>query len=312
MNITITTDMKRHYSKFIIALIVAAIILTITFPTNAYKGGVGDRFSDGSECLSCHTPGQNPSLTGRYSIIVIGNSNPKIHFYVQFYMGNTQIPSQKYGIMLLTADNENLSADGWTIISDPKENPTPKNYIEMPSSNYNWLQWKLTNSFGEYAIKVLAFYGSDENEYFVESEIIINATSPFTNTPPKLTNPKANLLSGGISHFEVTYNDMNGDPPQNITVNVSGLGSFELLPKLPTQYNFTDGVTYYIITTLPEDHYSYHFSAYDGQSWNSTSNLNYFAFEEEKEVDAIPLIFGMLFASVVIFAVYTLRGKGSY
>jgi hypothetical protein len=213
--------------------------------------------------------------------------------------------------MLLTNDYGNLSEDGWKILNDPNNNGIPKNYIELPRSNNELLEWRIENSEGHYNIKIIVFYGSNSQEFYEEKDLEVIVSTASIDSPPELNAPKAILLSDEETYdFEVTYKDNEGLGPMNITVNISGLGSFEMLPKTTSKLDFQQGVVFYHLTTLPENRYSYHFAAFDGNSWNSTENSIFYTKDAEiEDVDFTPLLFGMLLAFVVISAVYILRKK---
>jgi hypothetical protein len=173
------------------------------------------------------------------------------------------------------------------------------------------MEWQVDNAPGSYKIKVVVVYGSSSQESIEEVDVNIVIGQPMGNNPPQLVSPKAVLLSDDITYnFEIKYRDFEGDYPNNVSVNISGLGSFDMMPRTQPPYDFNEGVTYYYLTTLPEARYSYHFSAFDGTSWNATENSFFYTGEEEKTtVEPTPLIFGILIASVVVGAVYILRGK---
>jgi hypothetical protein len=309
--IAITNNMRLKHTRFLILIIFIIIsILTILF-TSAEEGGHGDMFSDANECLSCHTHPYNPGVGIGYNSLQIGDNPATIFFKVQVNMTNIPDRSEKYGVILVTPTNENLSEDGWVILSDPKGNEIPKNYIEMASHDSTLLKWTLRKSPGEFTIKVIILYGSEGEEFFYEHKETIIIAAPIPNNPPRLSNPTRILLDDGKTYdFEVTYTDLDGDFPKNITVNISGLGSFEMEQKPAQFYNYTEGVTFFHFIVLAEDQYSYHFSAYDGELWNSTANSFFNAYEEEKEeVNPMPLVFGILVASIVVFAVFILRRR---
>jgi hypothetical protein len=290
--------------------VLACIFISIAFITSAQKGGEGDRFVEEDECLSCHDPNQSLGLEAWHISYTFSTSYPIIYFNVEVHGDNVPAPSAKYGVALLTSGGENLSEDGWTILTDPDLNAIPKNYIERDYSDQDVLKWRLSNSPGKYTVKVMAFYGSNGAEFYSEMELNVNVPETAPNLAPELSDPKALLMADGKTYdFEITYTDLEGEYPRNITVNISGLGSFEMSPKNPLAVNFTEGVTYYYLTSLSEGRHSYHFSAYDGTSWNSTTNSILLSLEEENELDTNPLIFGIIIGFIVIIAVYVLRRR---
>jgi hypothetical protein len=303
--------MKKMKIKILTLLILTIMIMAFTLSSNADEGGYGDKYFDGNECVSCHNPGENLGLGTGYTSIAIGTLVPIITIKVRVNMVNIPSPSEKYGVLLLTPDYGNLSEDGWTILTDPNNNEVPKNYIERERSDNDLLEWKVENSQGHYIIKIVVMYGSDSQEFYEENDLEVIVSAANVDSPPILSSPKAILLSDEKTYdFEVTYRDIEGLNPRNITVNISGLGSFEMLPKTQSPYDFESGVTYYYLTTLPEARYSYHFAAFDGNSWNTTENsLFYTSSQETEDVNFIPLVFGIIIASVVVSAVYILRKK---
>ena len=64
-----------------------------------------------------------------------------------------------------------------------------------------------------------------------------------------------------------------------------------------------------ILTTLPEGRHSYHFSAFDGVSWNSTSNTVLKTFDKEEEIDVTPLVLGVFAGLIVVTVVYIFRKR---
>jgi hypothetical protein len=311
MKFTIVEKMKNWKIKIFSFIFILVLLSVFTIPTNANEGGYGDGFLEGNECISCHDPGENLGLGTGYTSIALGSLNPLIKVRVRVNMANIHSPSEKYGVMLLTQEYGNLSEDGWNILRDPNDNEVPKNYIERPRTDNELLEWRVSNSPGHYIIKIIVTYGSDSQEFLEErDEEIIISTGDF-NSPPSFSSPKAVLLSDEKTYdFEVTYIDLEGEFPRNITVNISGLGSFDMLPKTQPPFDFENGVTYYYLTTLPEDRYSYHFAAYDGNSWNSTTNSFFYTSSQKTEdVNFTPLVFCMIIALVVVSAVYILRKK---
>jgi hypothetical protein len=303
--------MNNRNASLFAMMIFILIIMILTIPTGANEGGFGDGFVNGNDCISCHDTDHNLALSAGHKSITIGSSKPWIRVQANVDTTGVPNPSDTYGIALLTPTYGNLSEDGWTIISDPKGNSVPSNYIERSRTNNTLMEWRVDNSPGSYTIRVVVFYGSSTTESFEELDVNINIGEPIGNNPPQLSSPKAVLLSDDTTYnFEVTYRDVEGDYPSNISVNISGLGSFEMIPRIQPPFDFQEGVTYYYLTSLPDARYSYHFAASDGNSWNSTENSFFYTGEDEGvTVDATPLVFGILFASIVVGAVYIFRGK---
>jgi hypothetical protein len=311
MKFTIRKMMKNWKIKLFAIIFIIVLFSVFTIPTNANEGGYGDSFFEGDECISCHAPGENLGLGTGYTSIALGSLNPLIKVRVRVNMANIPTPSDKYGVLLLTEEYGNLSEDGWNILDDPNENEVPKNYIERPRNDNDLLEWRISNSPGHYVVRILTFYGSNSQDLMEERHLNITISIEDINSPPIFSSPKAILLADEKTYdFEVTYIDPEGEYPRNISVNISGLGSFDMLPKTQPPFDFENGVTYYYLTTLPEARYSYHFAAFDGNSWNSTSNSFFYTSAKDKgDVNFTPLVFGMIIAAVVVSAVYILRKK---
>jgi hypothetical protein len=248
-----------------IFFVIFSIFFAFTFTSSAYDETRVDIVPDGNDCLECHTPNPYLGLAGGYSSISIGDSDPAIFIKTQVDMTNIPAKSERYGVILLTTEYGNLSEEGWTILSDPNSTSARSNYVERPHNDNSILQWQLRNSPGDYTIKVVVMFSSQGNAHSKEMDVNVPISKLQSNFPPKLSKPKAVLLSDGKTYdFEVTYTDMEFDDPRNITVNISGLGSFEMQPRSTGPLNVSGGVVYYYLTVLPQGRYSYHFSASDG------------------------------------------------
>jgi hypothetical protein len=78
-------------------------------------------------------------------------------------------------------------------------------------------------------------------------------------------------------NFTVTYFDPDGDAPQVVVVNISGVGSYIMYEADPLDLDFSDGKLYYYnISGLPVGSHSFHFAANDsGGLWaNETPEIN--------------------------------------
>ncbi|UCF07534.1 MAG: hypothetical protein JSW28_07760 [Thermoplasmata archaeon] len=302
--------MKMRSARMILWLFVFCLVSTGTITSCGHEGGPEEPFSDGKDCMSCHEPNPYLGLGAGHSSFSVGESEPAIGIRVRVDMADMPAKSDKYGVMLLTTDRGNISEAGWTVVADPNGTAPPSSYIERPASDNSFLHWRVNNAPGNHTVKVVVMFGSDGDPYYKELDVPVPIPEPAENTPPQLTSPTALLLADGKTYdFEVTYSDINHDTPLNVTVNISGLGSFEMEEKPPGPYNATAGVTFYHLSVLPEGRYSYHFSAYDGYSWNSTSNRELRAFEEEEEIDITPLALGVFAGLIVISAVFVLRRR---
>jgi len=100
-----------------------------------------------------------------------------------------------------------------------------------------------------------------------------------SNTPPHLSDPSLIPTIGYAStsfNFTINYTDIENNPPDVITVNITGFGIYDMLSIDPGDSEFRDGKLYYINLTgfINGTSYSYHFAANDSESlWNETSEL---------------------------------------
>ncbi len=112
-----------------------------------------------------------------------------------------------------------------------------------------------------------------------------SSIGPFTlnvaNNPPELTIPQITPSSGWINtsfNFTVTYSDVDDEPPDNITVNLTGpsnSGSYIMMEVDPSDIIYSDGKEYYYqITGLSKGSYSCHFAANDSEGeWTETAEV---------------------------------------
>jgi hypothetical protein len=114
-----------------------------------------------------------------------------------------------------------------------------------------------------------------------------NETSEFLgptilNTPPTLSDPDLIPGIGNVStpfNFTVNYTDIDNQPPDVITVNISGpshSGSWAMLEVDPSDTDYRDcKLYYYNYTGFINGSYSYHFAARDSQGdWSEIMELS--------------------------------------
>jgi hypothetical protein len=104
---------------------------------------------------------------------------------------------------------------------------------------------------------------------------------PFVyDTSPTLASPGVSPVSGYADswfNFTVNYTDIDNHAADNITVNITGMGNFDLSELDPGDLNFTDGKWYYINLTgfVNGTSYSYHFAANDTVgNWTETAEIS--------------------------------------
>ncbi|UCE74878.1 MAG: putative Ig domain-containing protein, partial [Methanomassiliicoccales archaeon] len=141
--------------------------------------------------------------------------------------------------------------------------------------------WKLfnytfsdTNKPGTYTVEIEAI---ESNGVVHEITIFFNVLK---NAPPTLTDQSLIPTEGNASlsfNFTINYTDMENNPPDVITVNITGLGIFGMLALDPDDSDFTDGDNlYYVNITgfVNDTTYSYHFAANDSKGlWNDTDTF---------------------------------------
>jgi hypothetical protein len=76
-------------------------------------------------------------------------------------------------------------------------------------------------------------------------------------------------------NFTVTYTDLDNHAPDNITVNITGVGVYDLVEVDPLDIDHTDGKAYYLNTSVfPVGNHPFHFAANDSfGSWVESGTL---------------------------------------
>ncbi len=95
---------------------------------------------------------------------------------------------------------------------------------------------------------------------------------------PTISLEQVNPTTGYIDtrfNFTVTYIHPDNQPPNNITVNITGLGIYDLIEVDPLDTDYSDGKDYYYNTSdFSVGQYSFHFAANDTNgNWNESSIL---------------------------------------
>jgi hypothetical protein len=120
------------------------------------------------------------------------------------------------------------------------------------------------------------FAASDSKGFWVET---IEIDEPvIINCPPSLSNPDIDNNTGNASTtftFTVTFTDLENEPPDSISVNISGpshSGEWTMQPVDPGDENYTDGKDYeYTYQGFINGFYSFHFAASDSEgAWDET------------------------------------------
>ncbi|UCG69478.1 MAG: FG-GAP repeat protein, partial [Thermoplasmata archaeon] len=139
--------------------------------------------------------------------------------------------------------------------------------IEVDSSDTNYIDGKLFYynlsglDVGNY---IFHFAANDTNGNWSES-----APSGFDvlNRAPILSQDEVDPTSGLTDtyfNFTVNYTDLNNHDPDTITVNITGVGEYDLMEIDLLDMNYTDGKDYYLnISGFGVGQYTFHFAAND-------------------------------------------------
>lgn len=130
-----------------------------------------------------------------------------------------------------------------------------------------------TDEVGVYTVRIK---GIESNGVIHILTIYFNV---LPNNPPVLTSPALIPSSGNMTswfNFTVEYSDLDNDPPNVITVNITNYGIISLDEVDPGDTDYTDGKFYYANLTGfdYETSYSHHFAASDSIGfWVETAEL---------------------------------------
>jgi hypothetical protein len=137
--------------------------------------------------------------------------------------------------------------------------------------------WKLfnytfadTDEEGVYTVKIK---GVESNGVIHQLTIFFNI---LPNNPPFISNPSLIPTSGNTTYyfnFSCDYTDLDNDPPDIITVNITNYGIIPLVESDSGDSDYTDGKRYYANLTgfVYGTSYPYHFAANDTKGfWDIT------------------------------------------
>jgi len=155
--------------------------------------------------------------------------------------------------------------------------------ITLPSGGYSNIsmtpgvgdQWFYYDNYSIPGLYQYVIWANDTLGNWTESGVY---QFQVVNSPPLLSSPQVDTLTGYIDtefNFTVTYTDLDNHPPNNITVNITGIGVYDLIEVDPSDTNYTDGKEYYYNTSgFSIGLYSFHFAANDTLGdWDETVEI---------------------------------------
>jgi predicted RNA-binding Zn-ribbon protein involved in translation (DUF1610 family) len=154
------------------------------------------------------------------------------------------------------------------------------NLLEFDSFDTNYSDGKdyYINLTG-FDIGIYSFYFAANNTYGIWYE---SGLLQFTvvNRAPQLTEDQVTPSTGYIDNwynFTVNYLDMDDHAPGTITVNISGIGNYELIASDPMDNGYKDGKDYYYnLSGFDVSGYTFHFAANDTLGeWVEGSTLQF-------------------------------------
>jgi hypothetical protein len=129
-------------------------------------------------------------------------------------------------------------------------------------------------TLGQYSFHFAAndTYGNWTESIILQFEVV--------NRVPILSSGQVNPSVGDMDtafNFSVIYTDLDNQAPDMITVNITGIGIYDLIALDPLDMDFTDGKTYYLnISGFSISVYSFHFAANDTQGdWVESEVMNF-------------------------------------
>jgi hypothetical protein len=92
-------------------------------------------------------------------------------------------------------------------------------------------------------------------------------------------------------NFSLTYTDLDNDPPERVTVNITGVGVFDLLEFDSFDTDYSDGKNYYYnLSGFAIGNYSFHFAANNTMgSWDETSVLWFLVQNRDLELSSLSI-----------------------
>jgi len=103
----------------------------------------------------------------------------------------------------------------------------------------------------------------------------IDFVYPSNINAPKLTDGNLTPTIGNQSTlftYTVNYSDADNHPPLGINVTINGTG-YQMWKQNPSDINYVDGCIYEFSTYLQSGNYSYSFTCWDGDFYNTTTTL---------------------------------------
>ena len=118
---------------------------------------------------------------------------------------------------------------------------------------------------GQYSLMVRA---TDEHGQVDTDSVIVNVVEDPPDNPPELVNYQVTPSSGTsttVFRYSVTYRDQDNNAPTYVTITITGVGTFNMVETVPSDYTYMDGKSYYYeYSGLGTGVHSYTISASDG------------------------------------------------
>jgi hypothetical protein len=215
--------------------------------------------------------------------------------------------SFNFSVVYTDPDNQNpdtitVNITGYGIYDLIEQDPLDIDYTDGKQYYLEILSF----SPGQYTFH---FAANDSVGYWVETGIF---GFDVINQVPILTAPLVNPILGYLAsdfNFTVIYTDLDNQAPGRITVNISGLGVYDLLESDSLDVDYTDGKEYYLNTSgFSLGSYTFHFAANDSVGYWVETGI--FGFDVINQVPTLasplvnPLI-GYLGSSFNFTVIYT-------
>ena len=136
-------------------------------------------------------------------------------------------------------------------------------------------QWFYNNNYTTTGLYQYVIWANDTFGNWTESDIF---QFQVVNILPSLSSPQVNPLEGNIHtgfNFTVIYIDLDNHAPNNIMVNITGIGVYGLVELNHLDFDYTDGKEYYInVSGFSIGSHSFHFAANDSiGDWTESNTL---------------------------------------
>jgi rubrerythrin len=155
--------------------------------------------------------------------------------------------------------------------------------ITLPGGGYNNVsmtqgvgnQWFYNNNYSIPGLYQYTIWAKDTLGNWTKSDVF---QFQVINSPPLLSSPQVDPLTGYTDtgfNFTVVYTDLDNHAPNNITVNITSIGVYDLIEVDPSDTNYADGKEYYYNTSgFSVNLYSFHFAANDTLGdWDETVEI---------------------------------------